>query len=440
MEESAENTQTGKSKEAVIYKIASALLLLILLSLPVCVLYYNGGASFEKPGWKSYFDGSWQKKVALNAGAESGAAYKLLGIQKQLDFTLYRKIHAQHIVYGKNEQFYNLYELKTYYGLRFPEYDSIADQVYKLSVICDSLDKKGVKLLFVMAPGKSLIYPEYMPEALNNPVRSANIIEVYQQLLKKSNIPVIDCIDWFGKMKKENHQPLFPPYGLHWSYYAECMVMDSTVKRIEKLTGKNLYNPIYYGVKPRPETRSRDGEVLSVGEILYPPAQPFLLTSPDSIGFSHNEGEESVPVLGIGDSYYTNFLFTGLSASVFSGGEHWYYFNSIRPSRTNASEVWELNLREELESKRAIVLLFNHSDMYNNMKSFVNEVYLLYSDSARYEKEVITANRIRAEVKLIRNDSKLLGELIKSSVNQKLPLDTLLEREALKRLAEKNGK
>jgi hypothetical protein len=411
--------------------------LVILLAIPVWVLIFGNGVMIEKWSWKGYFDGQWQKQTARHAGAESDAAELLLLAQNQIDFSLYRKIHVQQMVYGKQNQFFAYPELQAYYGLSFPDNDSIQLQIDKLSVICDSLNRKGVKLLLVLGPGKSQIMPEYMPFAVNNPVKSENGLYSFRKKLVRSNIPHIDCIPWFRKLRQQRKDEIYPPFGVHLTYYSDCMLIDSTVKRVSELLEKKLRAPIFYGMKPHADARSRDAELLTMGNVTFSPAYPTWLTSPDSIGFSRNKDEETARVLGIGDSYYTNFLFTGVTDAVFQSGEHWYYFSSIRPSRSHFSEVWELDLKAELERNECILLVYNPAGLYNYLGRFVDETYLMYTDPARYECEVKQKNRIRAEEKLIRKDSKLMGELILRAVKQHKKLETVLAEEAQSRLEAK---
>lgn len=425
--------KSGKYEVAPL-SVLALFLLVALLAIPVWVLLFGNGVITEKWSWKGYFDGQWQKQTARHAGAESDAAELLLLVQNQIDFSLYRKIHVQQMVYGKHNQFFAYPELQAYYGLSYPDNDSIQLQIDKLSIICDSLDMKGVKLLLVLGPGKSQIMPEYMPFAVNNPVKSENGLYSFRKKLVRSGIPHIDCIPWLLKLRQQHIDEIYPPFGVHLTYYSDCMLIDSTVKRVSQMLDKKLRTPIFYGMKPHADARARDAELLLKGNVTYAPAYSPWLTSPDSIGFTRNKDEKTARVLGIGDSYYTNFLYTGVTFSVFQGGEHWYYFNSIRPGRNPSTEVWELDLKTELERNECILLVYNPSGLYSNLGKFVDEAYLMYTDPARYEREVKQKNRIRAEEKLIRKDSKLMGELISRSVKQHKKLETVLAEEAQNRL------
>ncbi|MCA6364431.1 MAG: hypothetical protein IM638_15445 [Bacteroidetes bacterium] len=438
MEKQTDNTNPSVNQDVSPLGELAVFLLVVLLVIPVWILTFGDGVALEKWSWKSYFDGQWQKQVARNAGAGSDAAELLLLAQNQIDFSLYRKLHVQQMVYGKQNHYFTYAELQAYYGLRFPDNDSIQLQIDKLSVICDSLNRRGVKLLFVLGTGKSQIMPENMPCAINNPVKSENGLDSFRKKLARSGIPHIDCIPWLRQVRKQGKDEIYPPFGVHLTYHTDCMLIDSTVKRVSELLERKLRKPIFYGMKPHSDARFRDEELLVKGKIIFAPSYPVWLTSPDSIGFTRNKDEKTARVLGIGDSYYLNFIFTGVTADVFQNGEHWYYFNSIRPSRSPSVEVWELDLKAELERNECIVLVYNPAGLHINLGRFVDETYLMYTDPARYEREVKQKNRIRAEVKLIRKDSKLMGELISRAVKQHKSLEEVLSEEARKRLDAKS--
>lgn len=109
-----------------------------------------------------------------------------------------------------------------------------------------------------------------------------------------------------------------------------------------------------------------------------------LLAYPDKFTFEHGEDVHAQKVLGIGDSYYQCFQYTGAMHEAFGDGKQWYYYNSILPKDEKNPEVWELDLKSELLGHKAILVLCNELNLTLFGSGFINEAYELFSNPEQY--------------------------------------------------------
>ena len=83
-------------------------------------------------------------------------------------------------------------------------------------------------------------------------------------IAKNENIKAKDAI----KIKSTSPYPLFPKFGHHWSYYGECLVVDTIIKHIEKLHNCDLPNIVWNKIDVVDSARSRDADVLNSMKII----------------------------------------------------------------------------------------------------------------------------------------------------------------------------
>ena len=110
----------------------------------------------------------------------------------------------------------------------------IRTKLEKAKVVQDSLKKKGIDLLLVFASGKG----EYCVEQIEDKYKHAFTKTNYQEYISESKrlgINVLDLKAYFQKLKTTTPYPLFPQFGHHWSYYGECIAVDTIIGHIEKL-------------------------------------------------------------------------------------------------------------------------------------------------------------------------------------------------------------
>ena len=79
------------------------------------------------------------------------------------------------------------------------------------------LAARGIHYLFVIAPNKNTIYPEYMPDRIRKARNYSRMDQLLSYLRKKSLVPVLDLRKALVKAKK--HHPVYSRTDTHWNGY-----------------------------------------------------------------------------------------------------------------------------------------------------------------------------------------------------------------------------
>ena len=187
-----------------------------------------------KLSFKTYYDGTFQNYLTDHAKRNSGFREPCIRIYNQCLFSLFSKPTNNTLVPGINKEMYlQIYldeikgkTLKDCYGSE--EYFKVKAQkdIEKTLVLIDSLKKHNTAFLFVEAPSKTWVYPEYMPQCYRDSVMSFCVQDYYSQLFKEHNIPHIDFLSYFKSLKGKTEYPLYSLYGTHWSESTIPFVAD----------------------------------------------------------------------------------------------------------------------------------------------------------------------------------------------------------------------
>jgi hypothetical protein len=243
-------------------------------------------------------------------------------------------------------------------------------------------------------------------------------------------------------MKPTQNYPLFPSYGLHWSYYGECLAEDSLLHYVEQLRNRKL--PSWKFVKPIATTsfQRRDGDVIARLNLFWVPLEPALVYP--TIGLVKNSSINTCRVLGIGDSYYLGIHYDEIQNYVFNHGDYWRYYNTIIPDTGNdysyhGPEVWEKDLKQELEKNQVIILMASDRNLSNFGWGFIQDAYLMYTNPSAYESLKKQRNLINPYKKEIRLDKDLMDELTIESQQKNIPIDTLITQWAKEKMQSENA-
>jgi hypothetical protein len=125
----------------------------------------------------------------------------------------------------------------------------------------------------------------------------------------------------------------------------------------------------------------------------------------------------------------------GVPQQCFAGGQFWYYFNKVIPSPIPGEkvEVWELNLKEELEQKNNVVmLLYSDGNLGAFGNTFINDAYEMYTSPSTYWARMEKNKSIQTYAKQIRNQPGLLKKSTQKSADLQISLDSAIKLDAMK--------
>jgi hypothetical protein len=265
-----------------------------------------------------------------------------------------------------------------------------------------------------------------------HPVKNTNH-NLFISTSKKLNVNYLDLYTYFENLKPNAPYPLFPKFGHHWSNYGACIASDTIIKHIEKLHGKDLPNIILGQIEVVDTARSRDADVLKSMNLLTLPNQNMKLAYPQ-MAFENDSLKNTTRVLTISDSYWYDQVYMGLPQQCFAGGQFWYYYNKVVPSPIPGEkvEVWQLDLKQEIESNQVIMLLYSDGNLPRFGNNFIYDAYELYTSPKTYYARNEKNKQIQTYAKQIREAPLLLKKATAKSYNLQITLDSAIRIDAMK--------
>ena len=383
----------------------------------------------------SWFDHSYQNDKEEHLKKNSTLGKTSIPLKNQIDFEWFHKINVNEFVLGKEDYIFNIPYINAYLGRDFVGEAAIEEQLRKTKVVADTLKRKGIDLIIVFAPGKGTYCAEYLPAKYLKYPRSKTNYEVYAEKIKSYDLNFVDFQSWFLQMKPETKYPLFPQYGHHWSYYGEVLAADSLISYFEQIRNINLphlrWKEIDYPAAPK----VRDADILGKAKLKKAP-EGMMMAYP-KFGYAAKPDATKVKTLAVADSYYRGFLYLGVLQNVFDDGKYWYYYNKVIPeSDTKLLEVWEVDLKKEMEKNDVILIMNADATLSEFSSGFIDDAYLLYTDPEKYYAETAAKKELLKTKKMIRETPSLLNASVENAQRMTISVDSAITIKALDLLGE----
>ena len=276
----------------------------------------EGVVATEKPvklTFETYLAGSYQDYLSEHAKRHTGFREFFIRNYNQVCYSCFGKFNNNNIVVGENNELFTNMYVDDVTGKRVEQYFTTVDSA-KMAArenvaltlrLMDTLKQHGTDFLFVFAPSKAAIYPEYLPEPYRSQLSDFSLIDYYITLFKENNIPHIDFYNYFKQLKDRFPYPLYSQYGTHWSYATIPFVTDSILRKMEAISGKKLPHVEITDLNVSTEYSGQDRELEGQFNLLFPlrkPAIPnpvFALT--DTVGAARPN------LVAVADSYFVPF-------------------------------------------------------------------------------------------------------------------------------------
>ena len=353
-------------------------------------------------------------------------------LNNQFYYKAFNQIRVNSFVLGKDNYVYSEGYIFSAFGDDYVGEQKIKSKLEKAKIIQDSLKKKGIDLLLVFAPGKG----EYCIEQIEDKYKHTPNTTNYQSYIansKQLGLNVLDLKAYFQKLKPTTPYPLFPKFGHHWSFYGECLAVDTIIGYIEKLHQCDMPDIVWKKIDVVDTARSRDADVLKSMNLYKNPDQNMKLAYPE-VMFEQDSTKNKTRVLTISDSYWYGPVYMGVGQNCFAGGQFWYYYNKVIPSPTPGQkvEVWQLDLKQQIESNQVIMLLYSDGNLPNFANTFIEDAYELFTNPKAYYARVEKNKHIKEFEKQIREKPVLLKKATQKSNDLQIPLDSAIKLDAMK--------
>lgn len=354
-------------------------------------------------------------------------------LNNQLYYDLFNQIRVNHFVVGKENYVFSENYIYAAYGDDFIGEEKIKRLMQMAKVVQDSLKRHGVDLLCVYAPGKGQHLKEFIEDKYKHPIKNTNHAEFVKQS-KANGINYLDLLTYFDLLKPNSKYPLFPKFGHHWSYYGEVLAIDTIIRHLEVLHGRQMPEIAWENTVVVDTAQSRDADVLKSMNLYKNPPQNMKLAYQELM-FEGDTAKNTTRVLAIGDSYWYGALFKAIPTNCMGGGQFWYYYNKVIPPPVQGQniEAWELNLKEEIEQNHQVVMLvYSDGNLPGFGNSFIQDAYEMYTSPQTYWPRMEKHGIIQTYAKQIRNQPLLLKKATVKSNELQIPLDSAIKLDAIK--------
>jgi hypothetical protein len=366
-------------------RITLFLLLLLFLVLPFFQAKFHFinltplSGAINKPkkeyfSFKNWFTGDYQEKEEKYLNETFGFRNLFIRINNQVAFNLFNKAKANGVIIGKNYYLYEVNYIKAYYGEDFIGVDSITHRIRKLKFLQDTLAKLNKNIIIVFAAGKGSFYPEYFPKKYIREKGKTNY-EYHVKLAKELGLNYIDFNKYFIENKNTSKYPLYPQYGIHWSFYGMCLVTDSLIHYIEKIRKIDIPNLFWNGFEWA-DAKEGDYDIADGMNLMFK-LKSFKMAYP-SVQIQSDSGKTKPSVLVVSDSFYWGLFNLGIS-NAFSNSHFWFYNQQIYPDSYQSLKVTsQVNLREEIDKHDVIILMATEASLPNLGWGFIENMYNLF--------------------------------------------------------------
>ena len=381
-------------KRKTTYDIILFTVLMVLLFLPLLqshVLHIplkslNGvTVETEKPDFdlESYRSGDYAKQKEAYVGEHFGFREPVIRLYNQYLWSCYKKTYAHDVMAGKRGWLYTPESVSDYYGTELLNWQpslEVARNKFEREVkyLCharDILKENDVELLAFIAPEKSFVYPEYLPDGEHD-TTTFNACATFLHMFEENSFPCIDMTNWFEQMKDTVNYPVIPQTGAHWVFPA-VYAADSLFRFMGDLKGIELPK-LKIGELHESDNHGADNDLERLLNLLLPIRKRQGYSPTAAVTVESGPNSVKPKVLFVGNSFMWGITNQVPMREVFDDVEFWYYFSTAYSGDDLAetTPVVDLNMLEKLLDFDYIVWFTTGNQLNKGTSGFAQSVIL----------------------------------------------------------------
>ena len=198
---------------------------------------HRAPTAFPAPSLLSSGDGAFATQINKWFDDRLGVRDLLIRTKNQIDYSLF---HTSRRVYvGRNGW---LFEHATTNDRLFVERASAAELQkleHAFTNLAQRLQQRGIHLIVVGYPDKSMIYPEMLPAQAPHIPRGGNYDKLRAFLQAQPTLTFIDVEEILNREKSKTDEPLFYKTDIHVNQVGSIPVVQAIVQRIAQLEGRS---------------------------------------------------------------------------------------------------------------------------------------------------------------------------------------------------------
>ena len=376
------------------YDVILFIILMILLFMPLLQgrfqliplkPLYGVTIETEKPDFnlEAYRSGDYAKQEEAYLGEHFGFREPVIRLYNQYLWSCYKKTYAHDVMAGKQGWLYTPESVSDYYGTELLNWQPSIEEAKstferEVKYMCrarDILKENDVELLAFIAPEKSFVYPEYLPEGRHD-TTTFNACATFLHRFQENGFPCIDMTSWFALMKDTVPYPLIPQTGAHWVFPA-VYAADSLFRFMGDLKGIELPK-LKIGKLHESNNHGTDNELERLLNLSLPIRKRNGYSPTAEVTAKGGPNSVKPKVLFVGNSYMWGMANRVPMREVFSDMEFWYYFSTAYSGEhlTDTQPVVDLNLLEKLLDFDYIVWFTTGNQLNKGTNGFANSVIL----------------------------------------------------------------
>ena len=339
----------------------------------------------EKPTFDlvSYRSGDYAKQEEAYVSENFGFREPVIRLYNQYLWSCYRKTFAHDVVAGKRGWLYTPESVRDYYGTEMLRWQSSPEaaqrdfdrEIRYMNHVRKILKENDVELLAFIAPEKSFLYPEYLPECKHD-TTTFNACAYFLKKFDETGFPCIDMTQWFGQMKDTVAYPLIPQTGGHWVFPA-VYAADSLFRFMGDLKGIKLPK-LRIGTLHEATEHGADNDLERLLNLSFPIWHRYGFSPTADVEVENRPSSIKPKVLFIGNSFMWGITNQVPMREVFDDVEFWYYFSTAYTGNPLAptKPVVEYNMLEKLLDFDYIVWFTTGNQLNKCTNGFANSAIL----------------------------------------------------------------
>jgi len=378
---------------------------------------------------KGWFDAEYQEKMETYLNESFGLRNYFVRFNNQIAFSLFRKARANGVIIGKQNYLYEENYIKAYYGEDFIGEDSIMRQLQRFKYLQDTLQKLNKHLVMILAAGKGSFYPEFFPEKYKT-VKGKTNYEYYARYAREYGVNCIDFNRYFLENKSVSLYPLYPRYGIHWSYYGAFKVIDSLIRYTGEIVDYHFAEVSLKEIK-WDSANDTDYDIADGMNLFFELERPQMAYPQFTI--TRDTSHPGPSLLVISDSFYWVLYGIGI-AKAFSKDHFWFYNKEIFPeSFTSPTDTWNTSLRDEIAKHDMIIIMATEATLPSFGWGFIEDAFEVFAHN-KPENPVKPEDAFQREVinmiNYIKTDEKWYSLIKKKAAKKGIPVDSMLVLDA----------
>lgn len=324
----------------------------------------------------NWLNGNFQEKYQKWYNYNMGLHRTGVRLSNQLNY--YTKEQPPNVVIAKEDELMGQEYIEAYLGKDFIGVDSVERECVRMRQLKDTLDKHRIRFFVVIAPNKSRVRANLIPDFFHPEIRMPGNYEYYLKGFNKHGIPVVNFEKWFETKHDTSRYPLFCNLGIHWSNYGAMLCADSLFNYIERTLDKPINHVWLRDIIVSNKPERTDDDLMKVMNLLIP-LKPREKLANFWWDLPIDSGKTRPDVMAIGDSFYWNIINFGMT-KYFSDSSVFLYYNSeVFYYKGDPKFVDKIDLKKEILSKKIIFMLYSEPNLRHSWNGFTEKALVALS-------------------------------------------------------------